>query len=383
MTGPYEDREQTAVKHQVLTRYLSAFVPIVGSWASDIAYIDCLAGPRESADASFRDTSFARAIEVLRSTRKVLAERGKFPRMRCLFIERNPTAFGQLKQYCDGVSDIEVNAQNWDFTEHIDNIVRFAKEQPKSFPFFFVDPTGWEPLQIDVIAPILSMNPGEVLITLMTSWITRFLSDQTKGFHRLLGAEVPRILQLDGEDQEEEIVRCYANSVREAGKFQYVCTLPVMKPDQDAFHYYMIYGTRHPRGVEVFKETEKNVIPFMHETRAQAQQRRRYEQSGQSAMFSAAAQYREKKFTRFQLKNLELARRQLKKILESSNELLFDDAWTVAMQYPAVSESDLHEWLREWKTAGLLQITNEQAGRRPRKKQHQFSGGQAAHQNPE
>src|ERR1700726_1385546 len=107
MTGPYEDREQTAVKHQVLTRYLSAFVPIVGSWASDIAYIDCLAGPRESADASFRDTSFARAIEVLRSTRKVLAERGKFPRMRCLFIERNPTAFGQLKQYCDGVSDIE------------------------------------------------------------------------------------------------------------------------------------------------------------------------------------------------------------------------------------------------------------------------------------
>ena len=82
--------------------------------------------------------------------------------------------------------------------------MRFAKEQPKSFPFFFVDPTGWEPLQIDVIAPILSMNPGEVLITLMTSWITRFLSDQTKGFHRLLGAEVPRILQLDGEDQEEE-----------------------------------------------------------------------------------------------------------------------------------------------------------------------------------
>lgn len=372
MIAPYEDREQTAVKHQVLTRYLSAFVPIVGSWASDIAYIDGLAGPWESVDANLRDTSFARAIEVLRSTRTVLAGRGKSPNMRCLFIDRDPVAFSQLKQYCDKVSDIEVNPQNWDFTTHIDDVVRFAKRQPKSFPFVFIDPTGWELLQIDLIAPILSMNPGEVLITLMTSWITRFLSDQTKGFHRLLGADLPRILQLEGEDQEEEIVRAYANSVRNAGKFQYVCTLPVLKPDQDAFHYFMIYGTRHPRGVEVFKETEKNVIPFMHETRAQAQQRRRYEQSGQSSMFSAATQYREKKFTRFQLKNLELARCQLRRILESWEQILFDDAWATVMQYPAVSESDLHEWLCEWKSAGLLQITNQQAGRRPRKKHKQY-----------
>ena len=62
MGGPYEDREQTAVKHKVLTRYLSGFVPIVGAWASDIAYIDCLAGPWRSADPALKDTSFARAI---------------------------------------------------------------------------------------------------------------------------------------------------------------------------------------------------------------------------------------------------------------------------------------------------------------------------------
>src|SRR5258708_226864 len=204
MTGAYEDREKKAVKHQVATRFFGAVAPIGGSWASDFTYIDCLAGPWESADATLRDTSFARAVEVLRSTRVVLADRGKFPRMRCLFIERDPAAFSQLKQYCDGVSDIEVTPQNWDFTTHIDDIVRFAKKQPKSFPFFFIDPTGWELLQIDLIAPILSMNPGEVLITLMTSWITRFLSDETKGFHRLLGADLPRILRLDGEDQEEE-----------------------------------------------------------------------------------------------------------------------------------------------------------------------------------
>lgn len=372
MAGLYEDREQTAVKHQVLTKYLSAFVPIVGSWASDITYIDCCAGPWESVDPSLKDTSFVRAIEVLRSTREVLESRGKFPTMRCLFIEKDSSAFYNLKQYCDRVSDIEITAQNWDFTTRMNHIVRFVKERQTSFPFVFIDPTGWEPLQRDLVAPILGMNPGEVLITFMTSWITRFLSDRTKGFHRLFGGDLPRILQLEGEEQEQEIVRSYANFVHDTGKYQYVCTLPILKPDQDAFHYYMVYGTRHPRGVEVFKETEKNVIPFMHETRARAQQRRQYEQSGQKSLFSPATQYKERKFTRFQIRNLELAKSQLRKMLESSPQVLFDDAWATVMQYSAVSEHDFHDWLSEWKSAGLLRITNEHTARRPRKKRNQY-----------
>ena len=369
----YEDREQTEVKHQILTRYLSAFVPIVGNWASDITYIDCLAGPWKSADANCKDTSFARAVEVMRSTRRVLAGRGKSPNMRCLFIEKDRTSFSRLKQYCDGISDIEVTPQNWDFTAHVGEIVRFAQERTKSFPFVFIDPKGWELIQTEVIAPILRLNPGEVLITLMTSWITRFISDRTKGFERLLGSDLFRILQLEGEEQEEEVVSCYANSVREVGNYNYVCTLPVMKPDQDAFHFYMIYGTRHLKGVEVFKETERNVIPFMHETRARAQERRRFEQSKQSEMFGAETRYRERKFTQFRLKNLELAKSRLKKVLVTSQRVLYDDAWATTMQYSGVMPSDFHEWIREWNSSGLLSFMNLQSGQKlPQKNRHQY-----------
>lgn len=279
---------------------------------------------------------------------------------------------GLFKKYCDGISDIEVSPQNWDLTTHIQDVVRYAKERSNSFPFVFIDPKGWELLQVDLLAPILNLNPGEVLITLMTSWITRFLNDRTKHFERLFGSDLGRLVQLDGEELEDEIVRSYAKSVRDAGHFSYVCTLPIMKPDQDSFHFHMIYGTRHPRGVEVFKETERSVIPFMHETRAQAQERRRYEQSGQSVMFGPDARYREKKFTRFRLKNLELAKRQLRELLESSGQLPFDYAWAAVMQYPAVMQSDLHDWLREWTTSGLLEITNVLPRQKwPRKNQNQ------------
>jgi three-Cys-motif partner protein len=374
MASPlYEDREQTAVKHEILARYLSAFVPIVGNWASDITYIDCLAGPWESADANFADTSFARAIDVLRSTRKVLGSRGKFPTMRCLFIERDPVAFSKLKQYSDKVADIEVTTQNWDLTEHIKDVVTFAKERGKSFPFVFIDPKGWEPLQIELIRPILALDPGEVLINLMTSWITRFLRDDTKHFDRLIGADWQKLVQLRGEEQEEELVNSYASAVRTAGAFNYVCTLPVMKPDQDAFHFYMVYATRHIRGVEVFKEKEKQVVSFMHDKRAQAQQRRKFLQSGQATLLPAGALYRETRFTRHRDRGLELAKGELQRKLESSAQLLYDEAWATVMQHSAVMDSDFREWLSEWKGEGLLEITNQRPGQKlARKGENQY-----------
>lgn len=361
-SSPYEDREQTEVKHRILERYLSAFVPIVGNWASDIAYIDCLAGPWQSTDPALNDTSFARAVEVLRSTRKILADRGKSPTMRCLFIENETASFQQLKKFCDKTKDL--TPKNWDFTAHVADVVRFAKERSNSFPFVFIDPTGWEPLAIELITPILRLDPGEVLINLMTSWIIRFVPDETKNFGRLLGSDLPRLRQLRGEELEEELVRSYKDAVVKAGDFKYACTLPVMKSDQDAFHFHMIYATRHIRGVEVFKETEKAVIPFMHETRAKAQERRRVAQSGQSSFFPAEAHYKEKRFTRYQIRSLEVAKCETRDMLETTDQVLYDDAWAKAMQHSAVTGRDFRDWVNEWKASGALTFINLQPGQK-------------------
>jgi three-Cys-motif partner protein len=176
----YEDREQTAVKHKILQRYLSAFVPIVGDWARDIAYIDCMAGPWKSVDPQLKDTSFGHAVDELRRTREILKGRGKFPSIRCLLIENDPSAFAHLKEYCDRIADIEITPKKWDLTEHVQDVVKFVRERNGSFPFVFIDPTGWEQLELDLIRPVLSLSPGEVLINLMTSWITRFISVESK-----------------------------------------------------------------------------------------------------------------------------------------------------------------------------------------------------------
>jgi three-Cys-motif partner protein len=361
----YEGREQTEVKHKILERYLSAFAPIVGSWAADIAYVDCLAGPWEARGKYLEDTSFSRAINVLRAAKATLQLRGKIPSFRCLLVENNADNFKQLNEFAHTITDIAVTAKQWDFSTHINEIVLFAKERKNSIPFFFIDPKGWELITIDLIKPILRLEPGEVLINLMTSWIKRFLSDESKNFERLLGSDVGRLRQLTGDEQEEELVRCYASSIKRAGNFKYVCTLPVLKADSDMFHFWMVYGTRHPKGVEEFKNTEKIVIPFMHQARAEVQQRKRFSQSGgQFPLLQPEATYVERRLTRLEDKNLIIARNDLQNLLQKSALVSFDDAWTMALQFSLVTESDLKEWIKEWVSKGNLEIVGLKHGER-------------------
>lgn len=360
----YEERVQTAVKHEILERYLKGFVPVVGDWAADIAYIDCLAGPWQSVDPNMKDTSFARAISALRSGREKLQQRDKSPSIRCLFVEKNGSAFDKLKQYCETVSDIEVTARHWNFASHIQDIAKFVHERDRTFPFIFIDPTGWDALEIELIRPILSLRPGEVLINLMTSFITRFLSVPEKRFEKLFKDDMATLAGMSGEEQEEAIVASYARQVRQAGKFNYVCTLPVMKSTEDAFYFHMIYATRDVKGVEVFKETEEHVIPFMQKMRAYAQERKRYSQTGQGGLFGPEVSYKETRFTRYRARSLELAKSQLRANLAKSLKLSYDEAWALAMQHSAVLETDVRLWLAEWEAAGLLEITNRQPRQR-------------------
>jgi three-Cys-motif partner protein len=70
----YDGREQTLVKHSVLKRYLQRFAYIIGSSWNSITYVDCFSGPWNERSSTFSDTSFAIAIEQLRTARQQLSK---------------------------------------------------------------------------------------------------------------------------------------------------------------------------------------------------------------------------------------------------------------------------------------------------------------------
>lgn len=355
----YSGREQTLIKHKLLERYLSAAIPILGSWADDLYYIDCLAGPWEAVDPALSDTSFSIATDVLRATKPILEARGRKPSMRALFIERDENAFVRLSNFTSRVQGIDVVAKNWNFVRSIEKIVKSVEKRKRSFPFFFIDPKGWECAAIPVIKPLLQVQPGEVLINLMTSWISRFLPDPTKPFRNLLGPGFERIIDLNGDEREEAIVNSYTEAVREAGNFPYVCTMPVLKSTDESFHFHMVYATRSPKGVEEFKRAEDEVVPFMHGVRADAKQGKILQRTGQYPLLGAYEMYIDERHSRYRTANLKRAEKAVTAKLNGNSSVQFDDLWAEWMQFACVQDEDLQLWLRKASKEGKIIINNQ------------------------
>jgi three-Cys-motif partner protein len=202
LEGLYDGREQTLAKHEVLRRYLQRFAFIIGSWSESITYVDCYSGPWDERSEEFADTSFGIAIEQLRAAK---SELGKNIRLRCFFIEQNKEAYRKLENFGLRFDDIEIETRNANFEDSVDDILDFVRADPKTFPFFLIDPKGWS-IPLDVIRPLLLHRPGEVLITFMLEFIRRFVDHREPGIQRTfdalygaLGGDILRAKDRGGE----------------------------------------------------------------------------------------------------------------------------------------------------------------------------------------
>ena len=277
----YYGREQTAVKHQMLRKYLGPAARIIGSFADCFVYVDCCSGPWNTATDDLSDTSFSIACEGLRAAREFLRSRNRTVEFRCLFIEEEALASARLQQFCDSIDDIEIKPLQGDFTKKVDDILKFIGERRNSFPFFFIDPTGWSPLAITAIRPLLQRRPSEVLINFMTSHIKRFL--ESSSFETKFGPDyMQKVLGLSGQDRDDRAAYSFADEIRKF--YPYTCTSVVLNPLRNQTHFHLIYGTRHPKGLEKFKEAEKSCFGFMEAARLDAQHRQEGE-IGQGTLF--------------------------------------------------------------------------------------------------
>jgi three-Cys-motif partner protein len=351
MNDEYTEREQSGIKHFVLRHYLEAAVRIIGSW-SDFSFVDCCAGPWESRSPEYDDTSFGIAIRVLKESRASLRGQARNPRFRALLIEKEPEPYKELAAFANRAGDgsLRVESRNWDFTKCTSEIVQYVANPP-SFGFIFVDPKGWTPAKVSGLGPLLRIKPGEVLINFMSSFIVRFLNDEATDMEDILGPDYRDIRALDHENQEDEAVRRYCDLIRKQGDFRYVCALPVMKRDQDAIHFYLIYATRNAKGVDVFKQVEKKTEEETELVRALRQQSKR----ANLDLFSPDVLYRrDERYRRLSARSKSDARTALDLLISGRSRVLYDDCWAEALQFPTVYEVDLREWLKSKEDAGAV-----------------------------
>ena len=99
MSNPYQGREQTQAKHEMLKRYLQAWTfKLMEFGQQELTYVDGFSGPWESKTQDFSDTSFKIAISVLEDAFAKYNTAEKPRTFRCIFVEKNKAAYQRLKQ---------------------------------------------------------------------------------------------------------------------------------------------------------------------------------------------------------------------------------------------------------------------------------------------
>ena len=138
-----------------------------------VVYVDGFAGPWQSANEKFEDTSFGIALNALRQAKASWRERNRNVKMSAFLVERDPAAYKQLAQVPAKYPDIEIKTYQEDFFTVLAGILRDIPAD--AFAFFLIDPKGWR-IPLRTLAPLLARPHSEVIFNFMFDFINRAAS---------------------------------------------------------------------------------------------------------------------------------------------------------------------------------------------------------------
>jgi three-Cys-motif partner protein len=287
----YAGREQAYVKHVFLKLYLEALIFKTTSVFNNIVFVDGFAGPWQSANEQFEDTSFGIALNALRRVKDTRKSMGRSVRMTALLVEKNPKAYARLSTIHTRFPDIEIKTYPDDFVSAVPRIV---SDIPRNaFAYFFIDPKGWG-IPLLKLKPMLARNNSEVTFNFMFEFINRAASmhgpDTVAGLNELMpyGDWRQRLAAAaDADARKEVLVDAFTENLQRVGGYTYVVPTEILRPLTNRTLYCLFYGTRHEIGLQTFRECQTKALDAQASTRAVLKVQYETAGSGQQEMFTS------------------------------------------------------------------------------------------------
>ena len=305
------------------------------------------------------------AIKKLREVRDGLATAGKHPKIKCLFVEKNRSAFEALQRAISNISDVEAKALYGTFESVIPDVVRFIGH---SFSLVFIDPTGWTGFGMRTIEPVIRHVPSEVLINFMFDHINRFVVHPNRevkaSIDKIFGdSEWHDAVRL-GNEREDTIIGIYRDRLRTAGQFQHVTSTRILKPLSNRSYFHLVYGTRHVKGLLEFRGVEKKFVEEQERVRYDAKQTHRIEKSGQQELFNSDVMPGPLSFQEERRVQLLETRTALREMLRDKFRVTYDEALAQLLEIPLVWESDVKGIITDLVRNGDMEVDGLKARER-------------------
>ena len=247
----------TRAKHEILKRYLQAWMPILTRGGfREILYVDGFAGPGRYSKGEVGSPIIALQVALDQPTQSGAT-------IRFLFIEKDEGRACQLKEIAGSKAvpenfQIEVAAGET-FEVAFGRLLSSYKARGAWLPptFAFIDPFGWTGAPFSIVKEIMGYPSCEVLVTFMYEEINRFIaySDQDQNFDAFFGTRDWRegVKLADPRRRNRFLHDLYIRQLRESAGAKYVRSFE-MRNDRDVVDYYLFYATNNLLGLRKMKE---------------------------------------------------------------------------------------------------------------------------------
>lgn len=155
----------------------------------------------------------------------------------------------------------------------------------------------------------------------------------------------------------------YCERLKQKCGFRFATHTKVLKPLSDRTYFYLVYATRHPKGLVEFRAVEKHLLKEQEQVRADARQTARIKKSGQDEFFRDADAGAEPLEGELE-KNQTRAREVLMNLLEERSPRRFEEVLPPMLESPMVDMSAAKRIMTALRDSGHLIIE----GMKPRQR---------------
>lgn len=292
----YDGREQALIKHKLLEDYLEKLFLIIGmgtrsGGSAELCYVDCFAGPWGDVSEEMKATSIAISLRTLDTCRQKLASLRVFVKIKALYVEKSPVSFKRLQAHLVDKTprSIRSHCMQGDFVALRQDILNWVG--PDAFTFFFIDPKGYTPIAVPILAPLVCRPRSEFLINLMYDHANRAMSMEgmKPTMANLLGKELD-VTDMSPQAREHAFVHTYRESLKQCAPASNsrparAAHARIMNPERDRAKYHLVYLTSHPLGVVKFMEISEVADRVQSQVRAEKREKKRAADSGMGSLF--------------------------------------------------------------------------------------------------
>ena len=269
MTAPQEPvwsiKPHTQAKHELLRHYLGAWYPVMASREQRLIFIDGFAGP-----GIYKAGEPGSPVIALRA----LLEHPAFPRHKerefdFHFIEadrhRLERLQSELQCFYPLPRNVKVTLHPGTFEGVGDTLANdLGRTGANGAPILaFVDPFGVSGVPIELVRKLLASRKCEMVLTFMVGDLNRFLvtPEMRAQGERLFGTtDFSGIERAPQGERTIELVRLFEQQLGAAAGFRYALHFEMLRSN-NSVAYYLVYATKHKKGVEKFKDAMWKVDP--------------------------------------------------------------------------------------------------------------------------